>query len=319
MKTIRLVLVFFALRDLNASPTTGMRPKKGTRCSPPVCESWIRPPSTTVPPSSISTCVLMVRLLVTRSTAPELVAAMLELSCSILSITESPSLICGVILRMVPTSCRWIVWKGFRLLPVLPPVLVYCPVTNGTSCATLISASWLSIVTIEGVAIMLVVESPRSARSTAAKSTPPLPRRPTPTVVPRGTLVSVVGSVAARARSTMLTPPTGSMKPPTALSALLPSTSQLTPSSADLSAETSTMIASTMTCARRISSLSITAIKEFMVLAGAVITSALVSGSAQMMVLRSALADVVDPAAGAPAATPCTCSLSFAAIFSASA
>ena len=124
MNTIRLVLVFLALRVRKASPITGMRPRKGTRCSPPVCESWMRPPSTTVPPSSMSTCVLMVRLLVTRSTAPELVAAMLELSCSILSITESPSLICGVTFRIVPTSWRWMVWNGASGVPP-PLVLVY--------------------------------------------------------------------------------------------------------------------------------------------------------------------------------------------------
>jgi hypothetical protein len=39
-------------------------------------------------------------------------------------------------------------------------------------------------------------------------------------VVPFGTLLSVDGSFAARARSTMLIPPTGWMKPPTKLVAL---------------------------------------------------------------------------------------------------
>ena len=140
-----------------------------------------------------------------------------------------------------------------------------------------------------------------------------------PMVVPRGAAVSVVGSFTARARSTMLTPPTGSMKPPTTLPFWVPSSTQLTPSSAALSAETSTMIASTMTCARRMSSLSTIAISEFMVLAGAVMTSALVSGSAQMVVgpPEAPAAAPAAPAAGAPPAE--SCSLSLAAIFSASA
>ena len=319
MNTIRLVLFFLALRVRKASPITGMRPRNGTRCSPPVCESWIRPPSTTVPPSSISTRVLMVRLLVMRSTAPALEAAMLELSCSILSITESPSLICGVTLSSVPTSRRWIVWKGASGVPP-PLVLVYWPVRNGTSCATLISASSLSIVTMDGVAMMLVVESPRSARTTAAKLTPVSFRRPTPMVVPRGALVSVVGSFTARARSMMLTPPTGSMKPPTTFPLWEPSSTQLTPRSAALSAETSTMIASTITCARRMSRRSTIDIRAFICLAGAVTTSALVPGSAQMVVPRSAPVPALAPAAPGvvPPVAP-ICSLSLAAIFSASA
>ena len=166
--------------------------------------------------------------------------------------------------------------------------------------------------------MMLVVESPRSARMTAAKLMPVSCSRPMPMVVPRGAAVSVVGSFTARARSTMLTPPTGSMKPPTTLPSCVPSSTQFTPSSAALSADTSTMIASTMTWARRMSSRSTIDISEFMVLAGAVTTSALVSGSAQMVVGPPApAATPAAPAAGAPPAE--SCSLSLAAIFSASA
>jgi len=66
------------------------------------------------------TLVVIVRLLVIRSlllTCCEL-AAMLDASCEILSRTELPSLICGVILRMLPTSSRWMVWNGLTLPPV---------------------------------------------------------------------------------------------------------------------------------------------------------------------------------------------------------
>ena len=104
-------------------------------------------------------------------------------------------------------------------------------------------------------------------------------------------------------------------------------TAQFTPSSASLVTCTSTMMASTSTCARRMSSFSITDNSDFITLAGAVITRALVSGSAQMVVDRSALAATPPPPgwappAGAPpvmATVALICSLSLVAIFSASA
>ena len=74
-------------------------------------------------------------------------------------------------------------------------------------------------------------------------------------------------------------------------------TAQFTPSSAFLFTLTSTMIASTSTCVRRMSSLSMIAMSERMILAGAVMTSALVSGSAQIVVERSALAATLEAAA----------------------
>ena len=59
---------------------------------------------------------------------------MLELSIEILSITAEPSgEMVGVTLRMVPTSWRWMVWKGLTVPPVTAVVLVNWPVTNGTS------------------------------------------------------------------------------------------------------------------------------------------------------------------------------------------
>src|SRR5205807_839852 len=110
------------------------------------------------------------------------------------------------------------VWNGL-MPPVTPPVLaavlVNWPVMNGTSCATLRSASWLSMVTAEGVERTLVLVSPRSARSVAAKFTPVPAMRPMPIVVPcRSALEALAGFWMAAARSTMLVPPTGLTKAP---------------------------------------------------------------------------------------------------------
>ena len=85
---------------------------------------------------------------------------------------------------MVPTSWRCTVVNGFTLPSVPLPVLENWPVMKGTSCATLSCASWLSMVTAEGVEIRLVFESPCSARIMAAKFTPVAAMRPMPKVVP---------------------------------------------------------------------------------------------------------------------------------------
>ena len=92
---------------------------------------------------------------------------------------------------------------------------------------------------------------------------------------------------------------------------------------------TSAMIASTSTCGRRMSSLSMMVITACMMRGGAVMTSALLAGSAHTMALRSATAcaevppPVIGPWMPAAPATACTmpviCSLSLGAIFSASA
>jgi hypothetical protein len=120
-------------------------------------------------------------------------------------------LTCGVILRIVPTSWRCTVVKGFTLPPAsLVPVLVYEPVTKGTSCATFSSASWLSIVTVEGVAMMLVFESPWIARNIAAKFTPVAAMRPMPKVVPvPSNGFPPLGLSIDCAREARFTPPTG--------------------------------------------------------------------------------------------------------------
>ena len=74
----------------------------------------------------------MVLSLVIRSTAPVAEAEIFEISWAIFKSIESPSLICGVMVRLTPTCSRCIVWKGFTAPPV-PPVFENEPVTNGTS------------------------------------------------------------------------------------------------------------------------------------------------------------------------------------------
>src|SRR5205823_1372319 len=77
------------------------------------------------------------------------------------------------------------------------------------------SASWLSMVTAEGVATTLVLVSPRMARTMAAKFTPVPATRPMPMVVPCSSAVeALAGFWMAPARSTMLVPPTGLTKAP---------------------------------------------------------------------------------------------------------
>ncbi len=77
--------------------------------------------------------------------------------------------------------------------------------------------------------------------------------------------------------------PAGTVEPP------WPKSSHCTPRFELLLTSISTMMASTCTCARRISSLSMTAISDFMILGGAVMMSALVATSAQMVTLASTL------------------------------
>ena len=76
-----------------------------------------------MPPSSMSTLVLIVRLLVMRLFAsPELPVSDRALELDLELHQRAAFVICGVILRMVPTSSRWTVVNGFTspLLPVLP-------------------------------------------------------------------------------------------------------------------------------------------------------------------------------------------------------
>ena len=154
----------------------------------------------------------------------------------------------------------------------------------------------------------------------AAKFTPVPAMRPTPSVVPCRSVrrKTLAGFCAAAARSTMLVPPTGLTKLPTGTVPPCENAAQFTPSSALLLTSTSTMIASTSTCGWRMSSLSMTAISARMILGGAVMTSALFAGSAQIMAFFSACASGEAAAPAAPpalppvaAAMPVICSLSF--------
>jgi hypothetical protein len=121
-----------------------MRPRKGTRVAPVALVS-LDQAAEHHRAAVLDQHVGVDRALVGDGRCGMLVCPMLELSCSIFSVTASPPLICGVILRIVPTSWRWMVWNGFTCPLLLFRVFVYCPVMNGTSCATLISASWLSV------------------------------------------------------------------------------------------------------------------------------------------------------------------------------
>ena len=117
--------------------------------------------------------------------------------------------------------------------------------------------------------------------------------RPMPKVVPvPSSGFPPLGLSIDWASEMRFTPPTGCWNVPTGMrvSSSSDQTAQFTPSSAFLFTLMSTMMASTSTCMRRMSSLSTTPMSERMTLAGAVMTSALVSGSAQMVVERSALA-----------------------------
>ena len=98
-----------------------------------------------------------------------MVGASEDTSCLMSSRTVSPSLMCGVTVSCRPTSLRSMVWNGLVgwFVPPVVCVLVYWPVRNGTSWPTLITASWLSSVTTEGVDSTLLRASILSARTSA--------------------------------------------------------------------------------------------------------------------------------------------------------
>src|ERR1700735_5581739 len=118
------------------------------------------------------------------------------------------------------------VWNGLDVPATLWGVFGKDPVMSGISCVTFTSASSLFIVINEGVEMILLLPSLRSAWIRAAKLTPLFTTRPIATVAPvpkvellmvgvpttPGTVVAVVVVVsvpwekpnAAAARSTML-------------------------------------------------------------------------------------------------------------------
>src|SRR3984885_4579695 len=76
------------------------------------------------------------------------------------------------------------VWNGLDVPATLAVVLEKDPVMSGISCVTFTSASSLFIVINEGVEMMLLLPSLRSAWIRAAKLTPLFTTRPIATVAP---------------------------------------------------------------------------------------------------------------------------------------
>src|SRR5271165_2658884 len=123
------------------------------------------------------------------------------------------------------------VWNGLVVPETLAVVLEKEPVISGISCVTFTSACSLFMVISDGVEMMLLLPSLRSACTSAAKFKPLLWMRPTPIVAPvptvelliPGTLVDAPGVVgdptvpplnAKAAKSTMLVPAPGKLITP---------------------------------------------------------------------------------------------------------
>jgi hypothetical protein len=134
---------------------SGTSPRPGTFSWLPEYSSCSRPPSTTTAPSSTSTLDSIERLFVMRPVAELMDEAWtLDTSWKICSFTVPFSLICGLTRSVRPTSLRSMVWNGLTE-PLLAPVLVNCPVTNGTFWPMTMRASSLSSVSRLGVDRML--------------------------------------------------------------------------------------------------------------------------------------------------------------------
>src|SRR5271168_4448309 len=84
------------------------------------------------------------------------------------------------------------VWNGLVVPETLAVVLEKDPVMSGISCVTFTSASSLFIVINEGVDMMLLLPSLRSACTRAAKLTPLLATRPMATDAPVPTVELVM-------------------------------------------------------------------------------------------------------------------------------
>src|SRR5450631_774533 len=87
------------------------------------------------------------------------------------------------------------VWNGLLLPATLAVVLENDPVIRGISCVTFTSASSLFIVINEGVEMMLLLPSLRSAWIRAAKLTPLFTTRPTATVAPVPTVELLIEGI----------------------------------------------------------------------------------------------------------------------------
>ncbi len=87
------------------------------------------------------------------------------------------------------------VWNGLVVPETLAVVLAKEPVISGISCVTFTSASSLFMVISEGVEMMLLLPSLRSAWISAAKLTPVFAMRPTPNVAPVPTVELLMAGV----------------------------------------------------------------------------------------------------------------------------
>ena len=121
-------------------PRIGIEPRTGTLWISSCISSSTNPPNTIIWLLSTKTVVSIVLLFVIKSVVPVRGPATPETSCFISKITEFPSLICGFIESLIPTSSLDVVLKGFVLFePKLSPVVM------GISWPITVDASSLSI------------------------------------------------------------------------------------------------------------------------------------------------------------------------------
>jgi len=109
-----------------------MSPSTGTLSMVFFTSSCIKPPSTTISPSSTTTVDSIERLLVMMP-AGLVVSCTLETSWNTRNFTVRPSVTCGRTRNVRPTSRRSIVWNGLTAPPVAVDVAwAKLPVMNGT-------------------------------------------------------------------------------------------------------------------------------------------------------------------------------------------
>ena len=145
---------------------------------------------------------------------------------------------------------------------------------NGTSCATLSSASWLSIVIADGVrddvGVRIALDRAQHRGEVHAGGRDAADAEGRAGAAAAGARLAGL-SIGCASVQRDSTPPTGcdeSRRAECRCRRCRRHTAQFTPSSAFLSTLTSTMMASTSTCMRRISSLSMIVMSERMTLGG---------------------------------------------------
>ena len=232
---------------------SGMRPRKGTRCSP--CESIVRDQAAEHDDAAVLDQHVGVDRALVGDQVHGALRALREARALQLDLQHHRIAVVRADLRRhLEDRADFLALNGLEGIDgavLVPPVLVNWPVTNGTSCATLSSASWLSMVIVEGVAMMLLSLSPRMARSIAPKFTPVV----ADAADAEGRAVAELpgsrrsGSSAALTQIDEAAPPDRVQEPAdgNARVVIASNTAQLTPSSEVLSCDTSTMMASTST------------------------------------------------------------------------